>query len=168
MGTLRPKEEEAQLDHTPTTWVKGAFTSPTHTGLCGFLASAPTPACPSLHPEPLISSSYSPLIPSPAVLTRQGIGAVLPLVLLRCMAQISHSLWVGGPWRPEWQPTALSASYMSAGAAHAPGRSQRGQGEPACLVDARGGHGGQRSRWLVCIQPLGRGPGPGGRKHKKQ
>lgn len=52
MGALRPEEAEAHLEWHTTTWVKGFLTSPVHTGLCGFLASAPTPACPSLHQAP--------------------------------------------------------------------------------------------------------------------
>lgn len=65
--------------------------------------------------KPLISSPYS--LSDPQLFSNKTRARSCH----RCIEQIGHSPWAGGPWRPGWQPRALPASYMSAGAAHVPG-----------------------------------------------
>lgn len=113
---------------------------------------------PCTESRPSCPSTWPALISSPTLLA----GRVISLVsLLVEVHRTSHSPRVGGPWTLEWQPTVPPASGTSAGAARAPGQSQTAPVDTACLGVARGGHGGQSLKQLLCVQPLGRGPGSG-------
>lgn len=105
---------------------------------------------------PSSPSIWPALVPSPTLLAGRGISLVSLLVEVH---GTGHSPWAGGPWTLEWQPTALPASGTSPGATRARVQSQTVPGDTACLVDARGAHGGQSLKQLLCVQPLGRGPG---------
>lgn len=66
--TEAQREAETHLDHTSTTRVRGFLALPTHPGLSGFLASAPTPECPSLPaPSPCLPLLLSSPLCSPAL-----------------------------------------------------------------------------------------------------
>ena len=111
----------------------------------------------SLPSSPSIWPALVPaLVPSPALLAGWGISLAS---LLAEVHRTGHSPWAGGPWTLESQPTALPALGTSPGATRARVQSQTVPGDTACLVDARGAHGGQSLKQLLCVQPLGRGPG---------